>query len=136
MAGTAKFEVDAKEIDRLHQALKNFPGSAEAIINDIFHDDGATLIKDEVRRLMPVSGKTWKGKPAAAKDGNSLTEKKGNLFIEVTTTSKYHYLYFPDDGTNTRHHVGEQHFFKRGGEAQETEIINRCLYMIRRRLGD
>ena len=136
MANYAKFKMDAKEVERLHEAIKKFPVNAEAIINDIFHDDGVQLVKEEVRRLMPVSGRKWKGKAKAAKNANSLSDKTGNLFFEVSTTSAYHYLYFPDDGSNTRHHVGSQHFFRRGGENKQTEIINRCVYMIHRRLGN
>lgn len=136
MARIAQFKIDATELDRLHQAISKFPGSAEAIINDVFHEDGSELIQDAVRRLMPVSGRNWAGKAPPAKTGKSLTDEKGNLSITVKTTNKYHYLYFPDSGTNTRNHAGNQQFFARGGESQQTEIINRCIYMIRRRLGD
>jgi len=123
----ARFDMDAKEFDRLQQAIKNFPGSAEEIINDVFHNEGGELIQEAIRRLMPVSGKNWKGKKPGAKNGKSLKQENGNLAVTVRTTSAYHYLYFPDDGTNTRNHVGNQQFFRRGGESSQSEIVDRCI---------
>ncbi len=122
-----RFEMNVTEFERLMQAAKNFPGDAEKTINEVLHTEAGPLIQDAIRRLMPTSGKTWNGKIPPAKTGNSLTEKKENLAITVKTTNKYHYLYFPDDGTNTRRHVGNQQFFHRGGESQQTEIVDRCI---------
>lgn len=125
--GTGNWDVNFAEFDRLQQAIKNFPGDAEKSINNVLHNEASPLIQDAIRRLIPVSGKTWNGKGRPAKTGNSLTDKKENLAIIVRTTTKYSYLYFPDDGTNTRRHVGDQQFFKRGGESQQTEIVDRCI---------
>lgn len=122
----ARFEMDTKEVERLYNAVKNFPGNAEQSINDVFHNDAPPLVSEEIKRLMPVSGKQWKGKAPAAKTAKSLTDEKSNLAFAVKTTGKYHYLYFPDDGTNTRRHVGNQQFFQRGGENKQTEIVDRC----------
>lgn len=119
--------MDTGEFERLTKAIQNFPGNAEKSINDVFHNEGSTLIQDAVRRLMPVSGRNWAGKSPPAKTANSLTDEKGNLSITVKSTGKYHYLYFPDDGTNTRRHVGNQQFFNQGGESQQTEIVDRCI---------
>lgn len=123
----ARFDMDAKEFDRLQQAIKNFPGSAEDIINDVFHNEGGALIQERITRLMPVSGKYWNGKSPPAKLGKSLRQENSNLAVTVRTTSAYHYLYFPDDGTNTRNHVGNQQFFRRGGESSQSEIVDRCI---------
>lgn len=126
----ARFEMDTKEVERLFDAVKNFPGSAEKSINEIFHNDAPPLVAEEIKRLMPVSGKTWKGKAPAAKTGSSLTNETANLSFTVRTTGKYQYLYFPDDGTNTRRHIGNQQFFQRGGENKQTEIVDRCINRI------
>lgn len=122
-----RFQLDTKEFERLQNAMKNFPGDTEKAINEVFHEEASPLIQDAIRRLMPVSGKTWKGKAPAAKTGKSLTDEKGNLYITVRTSKKHQYLYFPDDGTNTRRHIGDQQFFRRGGESQQTEIVDRCI---------
>lgn len=121
------FKMDFWEFERLQNAMKQFPGNTEKEINEVLHNEASPLIQDAIRRLMPVSGKTWKGKAPAAKTGKSLTDEKGNLFITVKTSKKHQYLYFPNDGTNTRRHVGEQYFFERGGESQQTEIVDRCI---------
>lgn len=126
----ARFEMDANEVERLLNTVKNFPGNAEKSINEVFHNDAPPIVSEEIKRLMPVSGKTWKGKAPAAKTAKSLTDEIANLSFTVKTTGKYHYLYFPDDGTNTKRHVGNQQFFQRGGENKQTEIVDRCITRI------
>jgi hypothetical protein len=123
----AVFRVDATEFERLQNAIKNFPGDAEEIINEVLHTEGSQLIQESIKNLMPVSGRSWKGKKPAAKSAKSLTDMKGNLFVEVKTTSNYNYLYFPDDGTNTKKHAGNQQFFFKGAEAQQEAIIDLCI---------
>lgn len=123
----AVFRVDATEFERLQNAIKNFPGDAETVINEVLHGEGSQLIQDSIRNLMPVSGREWKGKKPAAKSAKSLTDLKGNLFVEVITTKNYHYLYFPDDGTNTRKHAGNQQFFLKGAESKQEDIIDLCI---------
>lgn len=120
-------ELKAEEIAKLEKEMIDFQGDTENVINDVLHNEASTLIQDAVRRLMPVSGETWKGKKPAAQTGKSLMDVQGNLSITVKTSKQYQYLYFPDDGTNTRRHVGNQQFFQRGGESQIDEIKNRCI---------
>lgn len=126
--------MDTKEIERLYNTIKNFPGNAEESINEVFHNDAPPLVSDSIKRLIPTSGRQWKGKTPAAKTANSsVTERKDerrNLSFAVGTTTKYHYLYFPDDGSNTKRHVGNQQFFQRGGEAKQSEIADRCITRI------
>ena len=126
----ARFEMDSKEVDRLFGAIQQFPGNAEEAINEVFHNDAPQMVAEEIKRLMPVSGKMWKGKKPAAKTANSLTDEKENLAFAVKTKGDYHYLYFPDDGTNTRRHAGDQQFFNRGGENKQSEIVDRCIVQI------
>lgn len=123
----AVFRVDATEFERLQNAIKNFPGDAETVINEVLHGEGSQLLQDSIRNLMPVSGREWKGKKPAAKSAKSLTDLKGNLFVEVITTKNYQYLYFPDDGTNTKKHAGNQQFFLKGAEARQEAIIDLCI---------
>lgn len=123
----ARFDLDATEFGRLEQALKSFEGNAEAIINEVLHTEGSQLIQEEIKRLMPVSGRQWKGNRPPAKTAKSLTDEKGNLSVTVKTTKNYNYLYFPDDGTNTRNHAGNKQFFLHGGENKQSEIIDLCI---------
>lgn len=122
--------LNADELDRLQKALENFPGNSERAINEVLHGEGGTLIQEHIRRLIPVSGKTWKGKAAPAKSGKSLMLVPGNLSVTTKSTKKYHYLYFPDDGTNTRRHVGNQRFFPRGAETAVPEVVDMCIESI------
>lgn len=120
-------DINFSEVERLQQALEEFQGDAEAVINDVLHNEAGDLAQESIKRLMPVSGKHWRGKKPAAKKSKSLQNIEGNLSITVTTKKNWSYLYFPDDGTNTRRHIGNQRFFERGGEAVQDEIIERCI---------
>lgn len=123
----ARFEFDAREYDRLIEAIKNYEGDAESIVNDALHNEGGALIEEEIMRLMPFSGRDWKGKKKAAKHAKSLQQFEGNLSVTIATKTAYNYLYFPDDGTNTQKHIGNQQFFKRGAENKQSEIVDRCI---------
>ena len=123
----SRLDINLAEFDELQQAMKNFQGNTEEVINDVLHEQGGKLIQDAVKRLMPVSGKSWRGKKPAAKSSNSLQIVGENLAVTVKTRKAYQYLYFPDDGTNTIRHVGNQQFFLKGGESQSEEIIDRCV---------
>ena len=115
------------EFDDLQQAMKDFQGNTEEVINDVLHNEAGPLVEDAIQRLMPVSGKNWRGKKKAAKTANSLKSVNENLAVTIKTTKAYQYLYFPDDGSSTRRHAGNQQFFKRGGESQTDEIKARCV---------
>lgn len=122
------YRLDLGDFDRLQQAMENFVGDTEAAINDVLHNEAGDLAQTEIYRLMPESKrKPWKGKKPAAVRSKSLRNLEGNLFVTVTTAKAYQYLYFPDDGKNTRHHVGNQRFFARGGEKVKDEIVERCV---------
>ena len=125
--GRSHFKLYAGDVDRLQEAIKDYPQDAEKTINEVLHNEGSILIQEEIKRLMPLSGRTWRGKKSPAKSSNSLISEKGNLFVEIKPKKSYQYLYFPDDGSSTRSHVGNQHFFLRGGERKQDEIIERCI---------
>ena len=121
------FSLNAEELERLSVAFKDAPEQAEETINDVLHTQAAPLLKDEIYRLMPASGKSWKGKKPHAKFSQSLMQTDENLSVTIRTKKDYHYLYFPDDGSNTRRHAGNQQFFSRSLENKREEIINRCV---------
>ena len=123
----ATFKIDISQADDLIQAMMDYEGDVEKAINDVLHNEAGTLMQDSIKRLMPVSGKTWQGKKKPAKTAKSLRNVTGNLFVTTTTTKNYQYLYFPDDGANTRRHAGVQRFFFKGAEKVRDEIIARCI---------
>ena len=124
MARGSTFTIDASQIGRLSDALASYGSDAEKAINDVLHNEAGDMAQEAIYRLMPRSDKR-KGKHA--KDSKSLTNVFGNLSVTVTTTKKFNYLYFPDDGSNTRRHVGNQRFFERGGETVADDIVERCI---------
>lgn len=121
------FHIDTYGMDRLISALHDFEGDTESVINDVLHNEAGDLAQEAIRNLMPVSGKHWKGKRPCAKASKSMRNDKGNLEVTVRNTSHYSYLYFPNDGSNTRRHAGQQFFFERGGESVVDDIVNRCI---------
>lgn len=121
------FKIQITDVERLVAVMKDYPDIAEQAINDVLHNEIGDLAQAEIKRLMPRSRKK---KGAHAKDSNSLRNDNGNLSVTVRTQKKFQYLYFPDDGTNTRRHIGDQQFFKRGGEAVQGEIVDRCINKI------
>ena len=130
MASTT-FELDARQFETLERAIQQYAGDAERTVNDVLHNEGGKLIREEIMRLLPESGRTWEGKRTAAKQSKPFTQKNENLAVTVRTVSAYHYLYFPDDGTNTKNHVGykgkPREFMYKGAENQTSEIIDRCI---------
>ena len=122
------FNLHTMQLDELHQAMENFQGNTEEIINEVLHNDGGQLLPAAIQRLMPVSDvKPWKGKKPNAKNSNSLMQVNENLSVTIKSKKAYQYLYFPDDGSSTKRHAGNQQFFRRGGESQKDEIIDRCI---------
>jgi len=78
--------------------------------------------------LIPSSGRQWRGKRAPAASADSLQQLNTEM-LAVTIKSKtaYNYLYFPDDGTNTIRHAGNQQFFQRGAEEAADTVVELCL---------
>ena len=122
------FRLNFGDAERLQEAMKNYEGNTEEAINEVLHSEEVSeLVSNKIKRLMPVSGKHWRGKKPAAKTGKSLESLQGNLSLTVKNKKAYGYLYFPNDGTNTKRHRGQQFFFERGGETAQGEIVERCI---------
>ena len=47
------------------------------------------------------------------------------MSVTVSTSRRYHYLYFPDDSSNTRRHVGNKQMFRRGLETAAPTVIEK-----------
>lgn len=121
------FTLDAEAVEKLQYAMDMYGRGCGRIIDDVLHKQGGKLISDEIMNLLPQSGRSWKGKKKAAKSAQPFTQEDRSLSVTVRTKSAYHYLYFPDDGTNTKNHKGEQYFMIRGAENQSEKIIDLCV---------
>lgn len=123
----AKFDLEYDDLDRLHEAMSEYAGKAGEVVNDVLHGEGAEIIKDRIMNLLPASGRSWKGKRAAASSTMPFRHESETLAVTVKSKTAYNYLYFPDDGSNTIHHAGNQQFMREGGESAATDIIDICI---------
>ena len=121
------WKIDFSGAEQLEKSMQEYQGDVENVINDVLHNEAGSIIQDSVQRLIPVSGVTWAGKKGPAKTSKSLTQKNENLAVTIRTTKDYQYLYFPNDGTNTKRHAGQQFFFEEGGEAVKNDVIDKCI---------
>lgn len=121
--------LDASGIEQLLAKVQEFGDGAEDKINEVLWTQGPELTESKIQPLLPVSGRTWNGKPKAAKSTNPWRNEKEqkNLQFVVRSKPNYNYLYFPDDGSNTQHHRGEQHFMQKGLDTVVPEILDLCI---------
>lgn len=120
----ARLDLEAKDIEALCSAIKSYQGDAERVVNITLHEKAGQLINDEIIKLLPTSGRNWKGKKKAAKSSKPFTQENENLAVTIRTKPAYHYLYFPDDGSNTKRHAGGLDFMKRGAENKQKQIVD------------
>lgn len=116
-------EIDYTEVNDLVELMARAQDS-EKIINEVLHESASEQIKQGIQKILPSSGRTWSGKKNPAITSQPFTQENGNLSVTVKTKSAYHYLYFPDDGSNTKHHQGNQQFMLRGAESRQTQIVD------------
>lgn len=127
------FELDAKSVDTLVTAIKAYGAGAEKKITEYLHGKGYDVLSSSIQNAIPVSddlSKHGKNQPKGhARMMQALRDrdKGSNLAVIIGTKSRWNYLYFPDDGSNTVHHAGNQQFFQTGVERKENEVINDLL---------
>lgn len=124
------FELDTKQWDSILNQVEKFSDGSEAekIINEYLAGEGGDTIKEGIHALLPVSGrKPWKGKRAAASSTDPFIKKPGNLSVQIKTKNGYHYLYFPDDGSDTNRHYGNKQFMFQGAGNKSGEIANQII---------
>lgn len=129
--------MDVRDFDRILDVLSEFADGSEAeqIINEYLREDGGELIKQKIHERLPVSGrKPWKGKKTAAKATDPFRKTAGNLSVKVHTKSAYHYLYFPDDGSDTERHYGNQQFMFDGASQSSETIADEVIEELVKRL--
>lgn len=121
----AYFSINS-DMKALEEVFKEYE-HVEDVVNDVLHKEGAERIKRDIISILPASGRHWRGKAAAAKSTQPFEQKNGNLEVEVKSKSRYNYLYFPDDGSNTQKHFGNQQFMIKGAERSSDYIIDKIL---------
>lgn len=121
------YKLDGRELDAVQNMMEHYGETAERTINDVLHHEGAEEIQENIYRILPVSGRKWRKKHRAAVVARPLRHYDEMLAVTVVARGTYHYLYFPDDGSNTHRHVGNQQFMRRGAEASVGKIIDICV---------
>lgn len=130
------FKMDSSSMEKVLDKVMQFTeGSiAEEIINEYLWTQGGKLIKESIQEILPESGRSWDGKKAAAKSTDPFREERKNLTITVKSKKDYQYLYFPDDGSNTVHHCGNQQFMYNGAGNASEVIGNKIVEKLIERL--
>lgn len=120
------YELDTRQCEKIIEQVMRFADRkvAEGIINNYLSGDGGDILKTGIHDILPVSGRHFKGKAAAAKSSDPFNKVKMNLGVKIKSKTKYNYLYFPDDGSNTIHHVGNQQFMFLGADAKAQEVAD------------
>lgn len=126
----ARYELDYHDLLGIVELVGNADRTLADVISDVNQTFSHVEIKKNIMDILPVSGrKPWGGKKpkiASASSSQPFTEIfPSKLSLTVKTITPYNYLYFPDDGSNTDHHAGNQHFMERGGLEASDAIINR-----------
>ncbi len=116
-------EVDYGEWEALEEAMKAYEGDVEKKVNGYLHGKGYEAFEKAIRNAMPQSDR--KGKTRHAKTSKSIQDKypSANLTLTIASKKPFGYLYFPNDGSNTKHHYGNQQFFERGVEQKTNQVI-------------
>ena len=123
----ANWEITGAEaFDELNKLMEKIatPGP---IIDQALRSEGAKTIEERIKPLIPRSGRTWRGKAAAAASAQPFTDVYSPMAVEIVARGRYGYLYFPNDGSNTRSHAGNQQFMERGLEAATDTVIEQCV---------
>jgi len=112
-------------------AAQQYPAHAEEAINSVLHGEAGPVIYRSINPLIHASGRTFKGHSVSATAAHWPEYRTGeNLAVTVAANGAYRYLYFPDDGSNTKRHAGNQQFFRRGAEAVIPQLVERCVEAI------
>lgn len=118
--------VDCSDLLSTEEMLDRYGAGYGRVVDEILHGEGARKIKRSIPEFVRPSGRTWRGKaPSMAGDpgmGEKLAQDDDPMQVTVAARGRYGYLYFPDDGTDTRRHAGNQQFMLRGAERVAPEI--------------
>lgn len=121
------FYIDDAELERMQAGIAAFGDGADDAITEVIHRSGPDIY-ERINPLIHPSGRRFKGHSSSATASAwPRYIREQHLAVTVTTKSRYRYLYFPDDGANTRRHAGHQRFFARGAEAAAPGIIEKAM---------
>lgn len=119
------FALEGDDFEQLMNSMQAYGDGAADIVTDVIHSSGDDIY-DQIDPLINPSGRTFRGHSSGAQGSKwQRYDTSEPLAITVATTSSRHYLYFPDDGSNTKRHFGNQQFMLRGAEAAAPMILEK-----------
>ena len=122
---STQLNIESEEFEKLAQSMEQYGQGASDVVSKVIHESGDS-IKQHIDPLIHASGRRFKGHTSSAKGSAWQRYDTGEpLAITVRTVSRRNYLYFPDDGSNTKHHFGNQRFMLRGAEAAAPAILDK-----------
>lgn len=122
---SATFSIEEGEFARLMDSMKEYGAGAAEVVTEVVHSSGEDIYR-EIDPLIHPSGRTFKGHTSSAKGARwQRYDTSEPLAITVASTASRRYLYFPDDGSNTQRHYGDQQFMRRGAEAAAPRILEK-----------
>lgn len=122
--------VEYNGAEQLQEKMERFGKGAGQVIQGVYNEFAAKEIKQNILPLVHSSGRVFRGHRQGAKAAGPekvFTHQVKDLSLVVRTNGKFGYLYFPDDGSTSRKHAGQQHFMQKGLDRSTDTIIERCL---------
>lgn len=122
----ASLELSSDQFEKLVQAVSQITGDAENAINEALKSSQVKgWMINSITALTPIStAKISSWHPRHAKSAQPYKESYENLSITIKSKTAFNYLYFPDDGSNTKHHRGMQQFMLHGTEAVSDQVVD------------
>lgn len=123
-------DVSYEGVEKISDAMERFGKGSGQIIQGVFNEFGGYEIADNIIPFIHPSGRTFKGHRIGARAAGSddvFQHTVNELSLVVRSVGRFGYLYFPDDGSNTKKHAGNQQFMVKGAEKAAPKIIDRCV---------
>lgn len=120
-------DIQKKDIEmyfyRIFEDIKK--GTIDRILNNVLHSyEAAEIVESKIQPLLPESRRTWRRKKMPASYTDPFDEDFTQLEALIVKSKKdYQYLYFPDDGSNSFNHKGNQRFMIRGANIAQDPIL-------------
>lgn len=125
------YTVDFREAGEIEAAIEMYGAGSGQVIDKVLHGEGADRIKHAIPSHIHPSGRKWNGKTASIAGnpgaGSRLSQDDAPLQVTIAARGALRYLYFPDDGSDTVNHIGDQQFMQTGAEEEEQNIIDMCM---------
>lgn len=130
--------VEFDDLHSLNNLIKQLPGRAEKVVNEVLHTDGVEIVTKEMTNLIPVS----REQKTHAKNVRWSAVELGNLNFVVKSKGgaanrkgSFGYLVFPDEGRGPSNPL-EQDFSGRSLQRSTPKILEKLHGALNNLLGE